>query len=331
MVLLTEIMSIWNERNPMPWDKRVKRRLKLRDLDILVAVARAGTMGKAAVSLNMTQSAVSKSIAELEQTLGVSLLNRFQRGVELTPCGSVLVSRGVAVFDELRQGVQDIDFLVDPTAGELRIATTDHIAAAIVVPAIRKLNREHPGMTFHVVSGTSAPSLYRFIDERDAEFVISRIPDSPPETYAVETLFNDSLVVVAGANNPLTRRRTIELADLLDQPWTVLFDSYSFSFVEEAFRASGLPLPRLAVRTSSVILRNEMLVSGEYLGILPSFSLSLPRKHASLKALPVKLPRMHHPVAIITLKHRSLSARAQLFVDRVRTMTKPLREVTQRA
>jgi DNA-binding transcriptional LysR family regulator len=315
----------------MPWDNRVKRRLKLRDLDILMAVAQAGTMGKAAVSLNMTQSAVSKSIAELEQALGVGLLNRFQRGVELTPCGSVLVSRGVAVFDELRQGVLDIDFLVNPTAGELRIATTDHIAAAIVAPTIRMLNREHPGMTFHVVRGTSAPSLYGFIDGRDAEFAISRIPDSSPETYAVETLFHDSLVVVAGANNPLTRRRKIELADLLDQPWTVLLDSYSFSFVEEAFRASGLPLPRQTVRTSSLILRNEMLLGGEYLGIFPSFSLSLPRKHASLKALPVKLPRMNHPIAVITLKHRSLSARAELFIDRVRAMTRPLREATHKA
>ena len=135
----------------MPWNDRTKRQLKLRDLDILMAVIQAGSMGKAA-GLNMSQPAVSKAIADLEHTLGVRLLVRSQQGIEPTPYGLALVKRGVAVFNELRQGVQDIEFLADPTA-ELRIGATEPVAAAIVSPVIDQLSRQYPRMAFQVVGG----------------------------------------------------------------------------------------------------------------------------------------------------------------------------------
>ena len=96
---------------------RITRRMKLHDLRILMAVAQAGSMNKAAVFLNMTQSAVSRSIAELERTVGVRLLDRTARGVEPTEYGRAMLECGVAVFDDLRQGVKNIEFLADPTAG----------------------------------------------------------------------------------------------------------------------------------------------------------------------------------------------------------------------
>jgi DNA-binding transcriptional LysR family regulator len=81
---------------------RIARRMKLHDLRILMAVAQAGSMNKAAVFINMTQSAVSRSIAELERTVGVSLLDRTARGAEPTEYGRAMLECGVAVFDDLR-------------------------------------------------------------------------------------------------------------------------------------------------------------------------------------------------------------------------------------
>src|SRR3954453_12603602 len=135
----------------MPWNDRTKRRLKLRDLDILMAVIETGSMGKAANRLNISQPAVSKAIVELEDALGVQLVDRSRRGVVPTPYGLALGKRGVAIFNDLRQGVQDIDFLSDPTKGEIRIGTTEPVAATIVLPAIDKLSRQYPQMVFHFV------------------------------------------------------------------------------------------------------------------------------------------------------------------------------------
>jgi len=308
----------------MPWNDRTKRQLKLRDLDILMVVVQAGGMGKAARRLDMSQPAVSKAIADLEHTLGVRLVLRTQKGIEPTPYGLALVKRGVAMFNELRQGVQDIEFLADPTAGELRIGATEPLAVAIVAPVIEQLSRQYPRMAFQVVGGDLLGT-YRNIEERNVEFVISRVSGALPDGCAAETLFYDSMVVATGANNPLTRRRKIELSELVDEPWTQqLADNHFGWLVANAFQAAGLSPPRMTISSSYLMLRYELLAAGRLLTVVPGFSLKLPRKHSFLRALPVELPHSRHPVAIITLKNRELSPLAQLFCERVRAITKPL-------
>src|ERR1700731_3048638 len=99
----------------MQWNERIGRRLKLRDLHILLAVAKSGSMGKAASDLAVSQPAVSKAIADLEHTLGVRLLDRGPQGVEPTIYGRALLKCGLTVFDDLKQGVKELEFLADPT------------------------------------------------------------------------------------------------------------------------------------------------------------------------------------------------------------------------
>src|ERR1043165_3398659 len=101
---------------------RVAHRLKLRDLRLLDTVVRWGSMAKAANELNISQPAVSKAIAEMEHVLRVRLIDRGRQGVEPTPHGLALLRRGVAIYDELRQGVAEIENLSDPTVGEVRVA-----------------------------------------------------------------------------------------------------------------------------------------------------------------------------------------------------------------
>jgi DNA-binding transcriptional LysR family regulator len=308
----------------MPWNDRTKRRLKLRELDILMAVVQAGGMGKAARRLNTSQPVVSKAIADLEESLGFRLVVRSQKGIEPTPYGLALVKRGVSVFNELRQGVQDIEFLADPASGELRIGATEPVAAAIVAPIIDRLSRQYPRTSFQVVGGDLLGT-YRNIAERNVELLISRVSGVLPEGCIAETLFHDSMVVAASAKHPLARRRNLGLADLVDESWTQqLADNHFGWLVENAFRACGLAPPRLALASSYQIMRNELLATGRFLTVVPGFTLKLPRKHPFLRALPVELPDARHPIAIITLKNRELSPLAQIFCERVRALTKPL-------
>src|SRR5436190_3731176 len=190
----------------MPWNDRTKRRLKLRDLDILMAVIGTGSMGKAARRLNISQPAVSKAIVELEDALGVQLVDRSRRGVVPTPYGLALGKRSVAIFNDLRQGVQDIDFLADPTKGEVRIGSTEPVASAIILPTIDRLSRKYPQMHFHLVAGDSA-MLYREVTERNVELAICRMIGRLPDEVAAEVLFYDVFAVMTSAANPLTRRR----------------------------------------------------------------------------------------------------------------------------
>src|SRR5262245_10919586 len=100
--------------------ERIERRLKLHDVRVLMSVVQAGSMHKAAERLATSQPAVSRAISDLEHALGVRLLDRSPQGIEPTPYGRAIIRRGLAVFDELRQGVKDIEFLTDPTAGYVR-------------------------------------------------------------------------------------------------------------------------------------------------------------------------------------------------------------------
>jgi DNA-binding transcriptional LysR family regulator len=133
------------------------------------------------------------------------------------------------------------------------------------------------------------------------------------------------LVVVTGPNNPLARRRKLELAELLDEPWTLQPRENNFgAFARDALHAAGLAAPHITVATTSSSLRGEMLATGRYLTMVPRYWVLLPRKHPSLRVLPVQFPNTRLKVAIITLKNRSLSRATELFIDRVRALTKPL-------
>jgi len=160
---------------------------------------------------------------------------------------------------------------------------------------------------------------------RNVDFVIARFARPDGEEYSEEILFHDGLVVVAGPDNPLASRRKIELAELLSEPWVLDPVNTDFGAMQaEVFRAAGLDPPRLTVAAPSLTLRNELLATGRFLTVVVGFSLLLPRKHFGLKALPVQLYHPRQPVGVTTLKNRSISPVAQMFIDSVRELVKPL-------
>src|SRR3954453_21879015 len=137
----------------MDREHRVGRRLKLRHMEILLAVVETGSMAKAGTRLSISQPAISRAIAEMEHTLGVPIFDRSPKGVEATQYGRVLLKRGIAVFDELAQGVKDIEFLTDPTKGELWIGSAPGLAEGIVLAAIDRLSRQFPRIVIHLEPG----------------------------------------------------------------------------------------------------------------------------------------------------------------------------------
>jgi DNA-binding transcriptional LysR family regulator len=305
--------------------ERIARRLKPHDVRVLIAVVEAGSMHKAAERLHTSQPAISRTIADLEHAVGVRLLERSPHGIEPTPYGRVLVKRGVAAFDEFRQGVKDIRFLADPSAGELRIGCTDAMAAGPVLAVVEELTRQHPRLVFHLVTG-SIVTLYPALAARNVELVISPAPGAIPEEYVdLGTLFEDTAVVVAGVQNPWARRRRIRLKELVNESWTLPQPGSSLAIiVEAAFRARGLRLPAGTVVAESFNVRSRLAATGQFLTVCAGYELKFPGGNPSLKALPVELPGARRTVKIVSLKNRALSPLAELFIDRMRAVTKPL-------
>jgi len=309
----------------MPDDRLIRRRLRLRDLDTLMAVAQTGSMAKAAVRLSVSQPAVSKAIGEMEQTLGYRLLDRTAQGVEPNIYGRALLKCGTAMFDDLRQGLNELDFIADPTLGELRIGAAEPLVTGLLPVIITRLTRRHPRLTFHVTQLHSMP-LFDELIERRADLIVARIfPSMLRREFDAEVLFNEPQFVAAGLNNPWARRRRIELSELIDEPWT-LPDPATIAgkLVGDTFRACGLNYPHTRVVCNSIQMHSALLSTGNYLAMFPRSMIRFAGERLSARILPVKLPPQKAPIGIIRLKDRTISPVAQLFIGCAREVAKPL-------
>jgi DNA-binding transcriptional LysR family regulator len=178
-------------------------------------------------------------------------------------------------------------------------------------------------MVFHLVTSTEADALQRELNERNVDLVIARLDLFSDEQLDFESLYNTSYIVVAGTEHPSARRRRVDLADLLSQPWVLPPPRSVFGLATmNAFRASGLNYPRATVFAAEADVRMELLKSGRFLSILTSSVLI--SKRPELKVLPVKLPIAQAPVGIVTLKNRTPTPVARLFIDGAREFARRL-------
>ena len=313
----------------MQLSDRIGRRIKLSDLHVLLTVVQAGSMNKAAKLLNTTQPAVSRSIGTLEQTIGVRLLDRRPQGIEPTDYGRAVLDGGAAVFDDLRQTLKSVEFLADPTAGSVRIGCSPLLAASFVSAVIDRISRRFPRICFDLVSAP-VETVHRDLSERRLDFLITRrVGPVGDARLSFEVLFDDALLVVAGARHPLARRRKLARRELAGQLWVLPPpDLVLGSTIVEAFRALGLAHHSANVTTVSPEVRMSLLATGRFLTVFPASALRFPAGHSGLKVLPIALPLASVPNGIVTLKNRTLSPVAQLVIESAREVAKPLRKGT---
>lgn len=311
----------------MQWDERIGRRLKLRDLHIFNEVSRSGSMAKAAARLAISQPAVSKAIADVERTVGLRLFDRTPVGVEPTVYGVALVRRAAVIFDELKQAVDELGFLADSGAGELRIGSSESMAAGFLSAVIDRFSSQYPRIVINAAQIVAARLEFRELRERSVDLLIGRIPTPlSDEDLVAEVLFEDKIHIVAGQQSRWARRRRIALAELMSEPWALpALDSLPGSMIAAAFSACGLNVPRATVVTSSIHLLGVGLpATGRFLTVLPASVLRFGAKQLALKILPVELPVAPRPVGIIWLRNRMLNPVAQLFIDLARELADPM-------
>jgi DNA-binding transcriptional LysR family regulator len=308
------------------WDSRLARRVKLRDLHLLLAVFQSGSIAKGAAHLGLSQPSVSEAIASLEDALQVRLLDRSTRGVEPTIYGRALLKRANVVFDELKQGIRDIEFLSDPAAGEVRIGCPESLAAGFIPAVIEQLSRHHPKISVQVLAAQTGEQEFRELRERRVDLLLGRLfKPLSDDDVAMEYLCLDTFFVVASARSPWARRRRVALTELVNEPW-ILFpeDSVSGSYIEEAFRAGGSELPPRAVTSFSMQLRFHLLATGRFLTILHGTVLRFNAKRWSLAPVRAGLPVQPMPIAVFTLKNRTLSPVVQLLIEQAREIARSM-------
>jgi DNA-binding transcriptional LysR family regulator len=195
---------------------------------------------------------------------------------------------------------------------------------------IKSLHRRHPYLIIHVKLSVVAETLYRELRDRNVDLILGRnLTSFGEEDLKAEVLFNETTVIVAGRQNRWTRRRKVELADLIHEQWVFpAAGSVAERIAAEMFQLSGLEMPRRGAIFAPMPVVAALVGNGPYLANLPGSLVYFGGNNLQIKALPLKVPVSPSPVGIITLKRRTLNPVAQLFIEHAREVAKPLAKKT---
>lgn len=307
----------------MQRNERIGRQLKLKDLHTFRTVVQHSSMAEAATELALTPPAITKVISDMERLFGVRLLERTPKGVVPTAYGDALLKGLISLFDELKQTVAQMAFLADPTVGEVRIGSIDPLHGSLLPVVIDRLSRQHPGIVFHVTHGNSPDELRSALRARTIDVFVTRLGREPEEDIEKEMLFDDPLVVVAGRNHPRFRGRSAKLAHMVDELWCMPHETHPIgAIIRQAFRAQGLALPNVCVTCPSMQLQAALAETGRFLTVVPASYMRFRADTDTLRIVPVDLQVSPPPLAIATLKHRTVSPVTKLFIECVRVVAK---------
>lgn len=305
---------------------RIQRRIRLRDLETLSAVVQAGSMRKAAQVMHLSQPAISRSISDLEQALGCELLQRGRAGVEPTPFGEVLVRRARGVFDELQGALREVAHLADPGAGEVHLACMETLQAGLLGACVESVLKQHPRMRIVLEMGQSPDLVNVFLMQRMVDFVVARPQALPlPTGVEGERLFQDVPRVLVGRSSPHARRRKVALADLAQEHWILgRTELLPGSPVARAFSDAGIGMPERVTASGSLHTRYRLLEAGNGVTVIPHSLLPFSDVASRFRVLPIQMPPWTFPTMVLTLQNRVLPPAAQLLLEHVRRLAKPL-------
>jgi DNA-binding transcriptional LysR family regulator len=276
-------------------------------------------MARAAHHLGLSQPAISKVIADLEKDLGVELFERGPHGTHLTACGRVLLQRGKNMLDELKQGLDEIHNLSDPTSGEARIGVVE-AWTPFVASAVNRTSRRFARIKFTVTVG-DVDTLIRSLRDRALDLVVSREELAVHnDDLVAQHLFHDRLVVVCSPKHPLAARRKITVSELVDEKWA-LGPSTTFlgRLLTTLFRRHGVGPPRTVVVTPSVQMRLDLLADGQFITVYSQLMLRYLGDRHRLKEISVDLGDVSAPMAALTLKSRPPSGAVRLVMGELRS------------
>ena len=251
----------------------------------------------------------------------MSLLEREPRGVELTVFGEKLLARSVVAFDELRQGVREIEYLADPATGELHIGCAESIATLMMPEVARGFLKKYPRVALHIEPLTTPTFEMPMLRDRTLDLLFARISTMSDAHHDlnIEVLFNDHLLLVAGAHHPLAQRRKIKFEELANEQWLLVpAQSWNTRTLQRTFHEHGLRMPRASVVCYSFHLRASMLANGPFVTAMPYSAMLFAADRYGLKVLPVEIRNDPWPIGVVTLKNRNLSPVAQIFIDHLR-------------
>lgn len=304
-------------------DWYIRASLRPRHLQLLVSLDEYRNLSKAAASLNITQSAASKTLAEMERGLGLKLFERTARGVSPTAYGECLLGHARTVLRELAQTREDLRALMLGVHGKIFVGSLPAAAATSLPAAVALLKKRSPETAVFIREGTSDVLLPELRSGK-LDLIVGTLPDLGLSRELDEKiLFEERTALVAGRDHPLASRRKLKWQDLAGLPWVLPpIGSLLRQPLEDALQHHGVPMPKDYIETLSVNMMSAYLGSTRAVGCLAYQAAQAYRKAGSLAILPLEIPRLVRPFGITWNRDRALTPSAQLLMQCMEEMAR---------
>ncbi|NLG76391.1 MAG: LysR family transcriptional regulator [Xanthomonadaceae bacterium] len=292
-----------------PWF--IRARLRTRHLLLLTAIGEEGNIHKAAEMLNMSQSAASRLLSDLEEIIGSQLFDRLPRGVRANWYGKAVIRHARIALTSLREAASEIDLLKSGQTGHVNVGTISGPAISFVPRAIASVAREYPLVRVRL-QVESSNRLLEALQAGEIEVMVGRLLDRhDTSSYHYRRLADEPVCAVVRKGHPLLARGDLQMQELADLPWVVpQVDSVLRHRFDLMFREAGYPSPKKLIEAVSPMVVTRLLEETNYLAILARDVAEYYASCGLVSVLPVSLSCDMDSFGIITRKDGLLSPAA---------------------
>lgn len=305
-----------DSKQPAAIERFFRAGLKLQQLRILVRLSQLGQVRKVAEAFHVTQPAISKQIAEMEDALQMPLVQRVGRQLRFTAVGETLVTHAREILHHLEQARIEIDSMASGLAGKVTVGAVGTSTPVLVPTAIAAFQRHAPNATVSLLESTT-DRMFPMLLEGDLDLVVSRTPPPNQREYQQTAVCRDPIVVVTGKQHPLAHRRNLSWKDLTGVPWILPpTGSAMAQALEQVLNRYRLVLSTGCVESTSLLVYPILLEAGHLVGLLPqSFAqrsvdvgnaVVLPLPVSNVSSLILVTWRRSHLSPVVRLMHRCL-------------------------
>jgi molybdate transport repressor ModE-like protein len=245
-------------------------RLRMRQVALLLAIGRHGTLRAAAAALGMTQPAASKMLQELEHAMGHPLFERVGRGLRLTEGGRCVMGHFQGLQGSLDALTRELDGIAQGGAGKLHIGSIMAASPELLSSALLTLKQRYPLLSVEITIDTS-DRLTESLRRGDLDLVIGRVPEGAMDDMDFRPVADEALSVVAHPDHPLAGRSRVTFNDLLQHPWILQpRGSPMRDVLEQEFRRHRATVPRGLIETSSILTTMNLLARSDMIAVIPA-------------------------------------------------------------
>lgn len=264
----------------MPYD--------LQHLHAFATIVATGSLGRAALALNITQPALSRTIKRLEDQVGAPLFERHSKGMQLTDIGGVLLPHATLLLRESEHASEEINAMRGLAKGTIRVGALGSIACLALPQAIERVLVKWPKLRVWVVEGVWDRLAEALIKHEIDLALCVTLPDTGEITAIKDCRWEDRSHVVAGIAHPLRHKRPLQLADVMGERWTTSpRGTGPYAHMEQVFAANGLGMPDIMVETRSVLVLKSLVAQSGFLSWMAEPMYEAENKASLIDALPI--------------------------------------------